>query len=272
MRHYGWALSTALVFALTATAQQFQPGRPPVGGGMPPVRGQTYLEGGKLIVEPGRPPAVPNSMPPGPAQMPATTGQAVVGMEAPAEPMSEAGLRFGWEQEPADSPFRAGTIAAVGYLSASFGIAGETARIYGAHAGVGYYYQDNLSFNVEVIAHQGGRVEADSDVPGASKYEGTYYGAAFQLLARYHYLNYGTWSLFTDAGLGFSYLSTSVPRGGTNYNFILTAGLGLTKQLDECTQLFVGHRWFHLSNGAFFTDNNPGYDSKMFFLGILKTY
>jgi hypothetical protein len=91
---------------------------------------------------------------------------------------------------------------------------------------------------------------------------------------RCHVLNYGSWSAFADGGVGLSYLSKSVPADGTNWNFVLTAGVGITKQICEDTHWICGARWFHLSNGAFFNpgSRNPGYDGGFLYTGLLFQY
>jgi hypothetical protein len=55
---------------------------------------------------------------------------------------------------------------------------------------------------------------------------------------------------------------------------VLTAGVGVTKQLCEDTHLILGARWFHLSNGSFFNDAslNPGYDGGFLYTGLLFQY
>jgi hypothetical protein len=195
--------------------------------------------------------------------------------------LSEYGLRLPWDPEPPNSPFREGSWVGLGYFSGGFGIFADDARLYGLHIGGGYYFMDNVSFNLEAIAFYGDRVVPRAEVeakeswylvPPTGANEGPTYGGGFQGLLRCHFLNYGSWSLYADGGTGFSYLTRSIPSDGTNYNFILTAGLGLTKQISECTHLMIGHRWFHLSNGAFFTAQNPGYDAKMIYAGLLVQY
>lgn len=310
MKYAPWALTAALLCTLSAAAQEpgrdMPPGgfrvlperapmggeRAPMGYEQPPMGGErgpmgyerppmgaerapmgvegarTYLDGDRLIVEPGRPCACPDNAPPA--------------------PLGEAGWRFAWDNEPANSPFKAGSWAAVAYMSGDFGIFADNAELWGAHYGIGYYYRDNVSFNVEVFGLYGSllvrRPESDPPIvtpqgilPGEFRgtprgNEAPIYGIATQALIRCHVLNYGTWSLYGDWGVGFAYLSKSIPSDGTNYDFILTAGVGFTKQLADSVHLIGGCRWFHFSNGAFFTDVNPGYDSKMVYLGLLVNY
>src|SRR5262245_62911436 len=61
--------------------------------------------------------------------------------------LSECGWRLPWDSEPPNSPFREGSWVSMGYISGSFGIFADDARIYGAHGGVGHYFRDNVSFN-----------------------------------------------------------------------------------------------------------------------------
>lgn len=189
----------------------------------------------------------------------------VNGDDSPSLPDSR--LRMGWENEPEGSPFCEGSWVAMTYASGIFGNCDDNVHMYNGHVGVGYYFADNLSFNLQSSGYYGTKLST----VGAPN-EGSFYGSSVEGLFRYHAAHYGTWSVFVEAGTGISQMSRSVPTGGTHFNFVLTAGVGLTKRLDENTYLIGGCRWFHLSNGSFFNDSNPGLDAKMFYGGLLVKY
>jgi len=197
------------------------------------------------------------------------SGRSSVVCEDPP-PLSEAGLRFAWEEEPENSPFREGSWVGMTYAAMVLGTFKDDAQIFGGYAGLGYHYRSNASISVILGANFGDKnINRDTGVN-----QGDFFGGSIQLLARNHLINYGSWSAFVEAGLGFSVLSDPVPADGTTYNFMLTAGAGITKQLDECTHLILGCRWHHLSNGSFFNpaNLNPGYDGKMVYAGLLFSY
>ena len=196
-------------------------------------------------------------------------GKATVCCEEPP-PLREAGLRFAWESEPENRPFRQGNWVSMAYGAAVLGVFADDARMYSAYGGMGYYFRSNLSFNVNLGAHYGDRnVNRDTQLD-----TGDFYGGSIEFLMRNHVVNYGTWSAFVDGGLGFSLLTNPVPADATTYNYVLTAGAGITKQLDECTHFIAGIRWYHLSNGSFFNSSakNAGYDGKMIYAGLLYSY
>jgi len=192
----------------------------------------------------------------------ASPSQTVV---APAQP----DVRFAWERAPVNNPFREGSVVAVAYGSRA-NDSDNKVRMYAPHIGIGYYFQDNLSVNLEIFGIYGDRL-----LPRLARRrpvdEAPFYATATQGLMRYHFLNSGSWSLFADAGVGVAYLSKSVPTNGTNANFIVTAGLGMTEEICENLQLLMGCRWFHLSNAGLLRVN-PGFDSTMLYAGFLYHY
>lgn len=197
------------------------------------------------------------------------SGRSSVQCDQPV-PLSETGLRFGWETEPENSPFRQGSWVSMGYGAVVLGVFTEDVRMYSLYGGMGYYFSDNISLNVNLGAHFG-----DQDVDRETQIDtGDFFGGSVEFLMRNHVVNYGTWSAFVDGGLGFSLLTQPVPADATAYNFVLTAGVGIIKQLDDCTHFIGGVRWYHLSNGSFFNSpsKNAGYDGKMIYAGLLYSY
>jgi Lipid A 3-O-deacylase (PagL) len=194
----------------------------------------------------------------------AEPGHATVdGIQKPAADDPD-GFRVIWDREPADSPFSQGSWVAMTYGSAIRGFSPDNVHMYGAHASIGYYVMDNVSMNFEATSYYGTHLAS----PGVAN-EGVFYGGSVESILRCDLIHYGKWSAYVEGGIGFSELSKSVPTGGTNYNFVLTAGFGLSKSLGESCSLMAGCRWFHLSNGAFFTSKNPGFDSLMVYSGFL---
>jgi len=200
-----------------------------------------------------------------------------VQLEQPAVPLSDAGVRFAWEQEPENSPFRAGNLFGLAYFSGvQYNIADEV-RFHSATVSTIYFFEDNLSVSLEASAIYGDRVvpRRETLFPYSFRFgegsEGTFHGGAGQIVWRCHYLNYGTWSLYAEVGNGISYLTRSVPADGTNFNFILLGGVGFTKQISDSIHFTFGHRWLHLSNGGT-RNRNPAYDGFMWNAGFFMQF
>ncbi|MGE3840337.1 MAG: acyloxyacyl hydrolase [Vicinamibacterales bacterium] len=60
----------------------------------------------------------------------------------------------------------------------------------------------------------------------------------------------GTLDAFIETGLGAAIASRPVPSGGTEVNFLLQVGGGISSRLSPTTSLIVGTRLWHLSNGG----------------------
>jgi hypothetical protein len=184
--------------------------------------------------------------------------------------LSEYGFRLPWDGEPPNSPLHRGGWVATTYVSAIFPGGLEDSRMFGAHVGGGYYVRDNVSMNLTFSGYWGDHTI--NSITGQDL--GTFGAGSVEGIMRCHVLNYGSWSTYGEAGLGFWLGSEPVPARGTKYNFILTAGGGVTKQLSDDVHLMVGLRWFHLSNGSFFNNanHNPGLDGVMSYLGLMYQY
>jgi hypothetical protein len=184
--------------------------------------------------------------------------------------MSDYGVRYAWSAEPPNSPFRQGSWVAMTYVSGIFPGGLEDSRMFGAHFGGGYYFRDNVSFNFTMSGYWGDHT-IDSDTGHDL---GTFGAGSAEGFMRCHFVNYGSWSIYGEAGLGFWLGSEPVPARGTKYNFELTAGGGLSKQLFDDVHLLVGSRWYHLSNGSFFNsaNKNRGLDGIMTYMGLMYQY
>ena len=153
----------------------------------------------------------------------------------------------------------AGTWTFLMYGSAA--LADASGQIYTSHTGVGYYFRDNLSINVEFVA--GG-----IDIDEGGKESSSVYGG--DLLLRWHYFKKGGFSSYVDVGAGFQQSSRPFPIVGTHFNFRPQTGLGITLDLNDQVKLMTGARWLHVSNaGKNGKLRNPGYDAAQIYMGLM---
>jgi hypothetical protein len=125
---------------------------------------------------------------------------------------------------------------------------------------VGLHYNviDNLSLGVVA----GGLYvdQPDSDAGAVS----------LSAALRHHIVDWGGTTLFLDVSSGPMQASNEVPIGGTHFNFITRAGVGMTHRVDERIELIVGLHWFHISNARLHgEDENPGNDGIEAYVGLL---
>ncbi|MDZ4831912.1 MAG: acyloxyacyl hydrolase [Phycisphaerae bacterium] len=92
-------------------------------------------------------------------------------------------------------------------------------------------------------------------------------GGGLALVIRWHFLDYETWSLYADLGIGILATTTDVPPDSTQFVFTPRAGVGASFALSEDTRLLVGARWFHISN-AQTASNNPGINALEGYAGV----
>ncbi|MBL9140402.1 MAG: acyloxyacyl hydrolase [Phycisphaerae bacterium] len=93
------------------------------------------------------------------------------------------------------------------------------------------------------------------------------FAGGFDMQLRWHFLNEDTWSVFAEIGGGILGSTEPVPANGSSFNFTPNVGIGATLALDENTRLYVGLRWFHISNAGLYA-KNPGRDSSSLWLGV----
>jgi len=154
--------------------------------------------------------------------------------------------------------FAKGSWVTPAYFSATVG---DNDHLYEAHAGVGYFFMDNLALNAEVVGSYANYNSYPNDPANA-------WGAGLDLLFRWHFIKGTNWSLYADGGGGLREFSRAFPTGGTHFNFTPQIGLGATYKLADNLQLMGGARYFHLSNAGFDGNNhNPGYDALQLYLG-----
>lgn len=89
----------------------------------------------------------------------------------------------------------------------------------------------------------------------------------FDFELRWHFVQAEGWSLFAGVGIGMLEATEPVPTGGTQFNFTPSAGVGGTLALTDDTRLYVGVRWYHISNAGTSTDN-PGMNGTSLWLGL----
>jgi lipid A 3-O-deacylase len=82
------------------------------------------------------------------------------------------------------------------------------------------------------------------------------------------------WSVYADLGIGLLVASDEVPSGGSAFDFMPKAGIGLTRRLDDAgTRLQVGVQWHHVSNARITGDSkNPGLDAPFLYFGVMVRF
>ncbi len=160
-----------------------------------------------------------------------------------------------FENEAADRPFAAGSWTFQTYGSAGV-FDSDKGEIYTGHIGVGYYFVDDLSINLEAF---GGWVTPERDEHGGV--------GGFDLLLRWHFVNEDGYSLYIDGGAGFQQATTNYPSD-SHHNFRPQFGIGGTLELFDSARLMVGVRWLHISNAGT-TDGNDGFDGAQFYAGLM---
>lgn len=137
----------------------------------------------------------------------------------------------------------------------------QDTTIGGAAVGLGYYVDDNWSWNFQLAGYDL-QQEDHSDTAGGS----------FDILLRHHFVNRDPWTVFIDGGLGFFAADDHFPVGGTHQNFTMQAGFGLTRRVSESMHLMGAARWFHVSNARRKgREENPHTDGIGAFFGVMWT-
>lgn len=131
-----------------------------------------------------------------------------------------------------------------------------------ATVGVGYYLWNNHALNINahgmIIDQEGGEAAQ---------------GTGLSIMGRYHFLNGDKWTVFFDGGVGYTWLDSPEPKGGTTYNFNPLCGFGAGYEIRDDVWLIGGARYFHLSNARQHgPDKNPGYDGVECYVGLLVTW
>lgn len=127
----------------------------------------------------------------------------------------------------------------------------------GAGVGASYFMDDDLSLDFELNL-----MYFDQEDENAI-------GMNSSMLLRWHFYNNAnrTWSLYADAGAGILVSTVSVPRDGASFNFTPQLGVGTSFDLGVDTRMFLGIRWFHVSNANVF-ESNPGNNFVMVYAAL----
>jgi hypothetical protein len=162
-------------------------------------------------------------------------------------------------------PFSQDTWSFQTYGTASFGDGANQGEVWTLHVGAGYFLRDGFSVNLEGV---GAYIDMN---PNDAAQGGQAAGGGLDLLLRWHFLRDRDWSLYADGGAGFLQSSQSFPADGTHFNFTPQAGFGGTLHLVDGLYLMGGTRWYHISNARIphGAARNPGYDSIMFYAGLM---
>lgn len=146
--------------------------------------------------------------------------------------------------------------------------AADEGPMYGMNIGVGYFFVDDLSINLEAVGAFG-TVHGNNNVNSDSPTE----GGGLSLLFRWHMIQCGDLGFFADAGAGMLLTGLSYPADGTHFNFTPQVGLGVTYRIDQDLNLILGGRWHHISNANLHgEDNNPGSDGAMVYAGLMLSF
>jgi opacity protein-like surface antigen len=124
----------------------------------------------------------------------------------------------------------------------------------------GHYFLDNAGFEVQLNGYN-----AHDNEDG--------YGVGINVLAKYHFVNVGRFSLYGDVLGGCFWVSQDFPTGGTEFNFTYAGGPGLSYKIRDGLYLDGGIRFQHVSN--FFIegrDRNPIFNSFGGYVGLMWTH
>lgn len=138
---------------------------------------------------------------------------------------------------------------------------GSKANIESGSLGFGYFFTDNISINAELAGFAVQERGPDSVIAGGD------------LLVRHHFIRSGRFSLYVDFGGGLTYGTERTPPAGTNFNFELESGLGMTWRLCDHTYLMGGARYLHFSNASIDGHlRNPSVNAAEGYVGVMFTF
>lgn len=130
-----------------------------------------------------------------------------------------------------------------------------------AHVELGHFVRQGLSIGGELglhSIHDGAPTSGDDDTAGASA----------SALVRWHALQGRGWSAFLEFGLGMLATDDAFPAGGTRWNGLRQAGVGVEFELTPQLRLGAGVRQQHVSNGRGLVAGNPSWDGQGAYLGL----
>jgi hypothetical protein len=131
-------------------------------------------------------------------------------------------------------------------------------QLYTGTLGLSYYFWPNWSIGMECKGLDG--LQPEQDVVS--------FGGDFIL--RTHLIVEQNWSFFTDVAPGLLESSHRIPPSGTDFNFTIETGFGITAHLWDRTELLTGVRYLHLSNARQEgSDRNPSLNAFEGYVGLL---
>lgn len=131
-------------------------------------------------------------------------------------------------------------------------------QLYSGTVGLSYYFRPNWCIGLEGKGLCGLQPEQNVASFGGN------------LLLRTHLIAERNWSFFTDFAPGLLESSHRIPPSGTDFNFTIETGLGITAHLWDKTELLTGVRYLHLSNARLEgADRNPSLNAFEGYVGLL---
>lgn len=164
------------------------------------------------------------------------------------------------QREKPATPFVEGTHAFTLTGGYQFERTGEAENLTNITGSYDTYVKDNLAYGLQGVAYY-----AYAEEPAG--------GAGFNLMGRWHFLNYGKWSMYGDIAGGIFYLNQDFPDNGTHFNFTYQAGVGMTLGLFDNVSLIGGVKFVHVSNGFIEgRDKNPVFNSYGGYVGLMWAF
>lgn len=162
---------------------------------------------------------------------------------------------------PKDPIFKQGTQDILFTAGYGFPFLGDHDHYTEGAIGYGYYLLDQFSLNANLSLNF-----ADTQ----QKYA---IGGEFNLMMRWHFLQYEKWTLFVDAGAGVSQWDHQLPPPGTQFNFSIRGGPGLTYQLTDNLHFVLGTQYLHYSNaGIQGGERHTGSNAWYTYAGLMWTF
>lgn len=140
-------------------------------------------------------------------------------------------------------------------VQSAFGIHESENTITNLGFGLEFFVIDDLSISTEFNGSYIDQIEKDTA------------GANFNLLFRWYFYNEDLWAYYFEAGAGFLWTTHDVPAGGSDFNFVPQAAIGISLAMENAARLNLAVGWHHISNADLF-ENNPGRDSIIVHLGM----
>jgi hypothetical protein len=126
--------------------------------------------------------------------------------------------------------------------------------------GVAYYFAPDVAFGWELTGSYTTQPGPNRDITAG--------GGNLQIIG--HFLDEQTWTLFGDCELGILESNHQIPPNGTDFNFTVHIGAGLTAKLWDNANLICGARFLHLSNADVHGSlRNPSINGGEAYVGLL---